>query len=129
MASLGHPVGTEAVQPGDIVVIQAELGADGGTIEMMTVETSTFATSYTLDEVFDTAPVIETPARLTQRFQATRSRSISASDRHPVSAIVRSRPVAQEVEQPVDAGLAAGAEGVGDRAARSTPHRHPGPTP
>jgi len=61
MTSLGHPVGTEAVQPGDIVIVQAELGADGGTIEMMTVETATFTTSYVLDEVFDTAPVIETP--------------------------------------------------------------------
>jgi hypothetical protein len=60
MTVLGHPAAT-TVQPGEIVVIQAQLDADGSTVNLMTVTTSTFATSYTLDELFASAPVIAAP--------------------------------------------------------------------
>jgi len=63
MSLFGHPANGGTVQPGDVVVIQAELAADGRTIDALNVTTATFTTSYTLDEVFETAPEIQAPTR------------------------------------------------------------------
>ncbi len=59
MTQLGHPGDPAAVAPGDVVVVQADIGTDARTIELATVTTTTFATNYELVELFDTAPVIE----------------------------------------------------------------------
>lgn len=61
MALLGHPESETAVQPGAVVVVQAEVAADGTTINLLTVTSESFATSYTLDELFETAPAIDAP--------------------------------------------------------------------
>jgi hypothetical protein len=61
MAQLGHPSDAAAIAPGDVVVVQAELATDARTIDLATVTTTTLTTSYELVELFETAPVIESP--------------------------------------------------------------------
>ncbi len=63
MKQLGHPSDAAAFAPGDIVVVQAEISADDRTIDLVTVTTATFATSYELVELFETPPVIDAPER------------------------------------------------------------------
>lgn len=58
---MGIPNPNQPVEPGSIIVVDALVAADGRTVETLTVTTSTFTSSYTLNEVFDTAPVIEVP--------------------------------------------------------------------
>jgi hypothetical protein len=61
MTGLGHPEAESPFAPGDLVVVQADLATDGHTIDLMTVATATSTTSYSLDEVLATAPLVELP--------------------------------------------------------------------
>ncbi len=63
MTQLGHPSNPATIAPGDVVVVQADIGTDARTIDLATVTTTTFVTSYELLELFETAPVIESPER------------------------------------------------------------------
>lgn len=61
VSRLGHPTTTPAPQLGDTLSIELTVGADGRTVEQLTFTTAAFTTTYTLDEVFETAPAIEAP--------------------------------------------------------------------
>ncbi len=61
MSLMGHPAIDDVVEPGDVVVVQAELAADGRTVERLTVTTSGFSTGYALGEIFTSAPAIDVP--------------------------------------------------------------------
>jgi hypothetical protein len=59
---MGIPSPDQAIEPGAIIVVDVVLAADGRTVDTFTVTTEKFASSYTLDHLFETAPVIEVPA-------------------------------------------------------------------
>ncbi len=61
LAQMGIPNPEADVAPGSIIVVDASVGTDGRTVETFTVTTATFTSTYVLDEVFETAPVIEVP--------------------------------------------------------------------
>lgn len=61
LALMGLPNPDQEVEPGAIIIVDASVGTDGRTLESFTVATMAHETSYTLDEVFDSAPVIDTP--------------------------------------------------------------------
>lgn len=61
LAQMGIPNSEVDVEPGSIIVVDASVGTDGRTVETLTVTTPTFTSTYVLDEMFETAPVIDLP--------------------------------------------------------------------
>ncbi len=61
LALMGVPNPDQDVAPGSIIVVAASVRSDGRTVDNVTVTTPTLTSTYFLNEVFDTAPVIEVP--------------------------------------------------------------------
>ncbi len=58
---MGIPNADETVEPGEVIVITASMAADDRTVDTFTVATPGHTSTYTLDQVFETAPVIAAP--------------------------------------------------------------------
>lgn len=58
---MGIPNAEDTVEPGEVIVVTATMAADGRTVNTFTVTTPEYASTYTLDQVFETAPVIAAP--------------------------------------------------------------------